>query len=1373
MSAPRRGALKAVPPHAPPVASQIVLGADQSIHSITKGRWQPADPLTTTLADPPWVEGFVPGTKPVDVRPAPPQHGVAQHATFVEIVKDDTVRVLVDGVSVAPGENNRYWLPRFREQRIEVPDSNDASKKISRRTVAPVFVAMRIEDGSIRPQSARVVVKQRIYDDGVEVLGATTVVEHDLVPYSTLDTNMNVVAVPYPAWVTRPPSLRIQDNASKRRWDARFANDKSKRARNVLFSTLATLGLTAAQRSGAVSGAVGDFANPIIEYVTGTEDENPVKDVWRWALLQVSPGIREWFGLAAQVFGYNQFEAKNPPPAGKTWDIPLPEAVAVMERIVETRANGSLEKDRSVGLTPLALSQQGFRKDSAFLDWLVYGEKKQPKPLGVNRLYDWFGSGSVDATANRLDPTGMDPYYCAESRCEFFVEVHVVDGVGGDVGSTVYTFDTLRTNGIDAHLVMAGYEEMRERLREQAVRLIERIEAMRDEGPTNWITGRLGSDNFIYDGKVESTWWPFGAAGSERKQTITRWKDFSKAERRERLEALRAKKGNNQTPLLFDLEALKNRLLKEVIGEDEELERKAKRATAGLDLKEMRPPDIPDNLPVPDTFKLPQEEFDRFIEESRRLYRLTHGIPDSVPIDAIDDAFVRWRDLYSPLITERFDARLGAVVVPQPRELSGLQPVAVLRRLPQLAAFSSKQTSFFGTATALPTARVPHNALSNREHAKSAVDASVAIWSRHAVDMKSMTWTVEPPPVMGFHAIEVATDPPLQWETARPYDPNWRTYLRLSPLTGQTFPGDVGRQVFAFEQTPDSVVAAAVEATGTVRGADAAVLLSHRLPASVLSWSALVAMANAIAYEILRAGTEFELHNVMDNAVVRARRAAVLAADLVDAAYGKSLKLNTLLTVDDILWACVPYAGTAHAMLRQFSAWLSAQAKAVALGRQYTRDEFERQWPKSSRLQATAFAKSLRVLARATKFDLAQWPFASLQSLVIDITKLPVALSPYGLAKNGLDEQLQAATAMFQRVSRLLARCRADMPVTAGELWCLIDVAASRPIVFQAAASQRPFSTMTTLQNAQADWKVPLPVDRARALRSLLVSRMPALLRALGRLNVDELGATPIDSRGVEIIKSAQASDITDRVLVPPCGISAAGMLDVGNASALEDSVVWLDALQHALSTLAIANEVGVDTVRWRMGVDNTEHPYVIRVRQDGECTVQGVRRVPNAVDGATEALNGTLPATIMDVQATISDLRADEQPTGQFVQRKRALTWLVDRFLQLQLVAIGMREATPKVHRVLLDLDTDRAEDVAFVATAMCIAVALRATSFAWNGELRLAVGDGVDVAAVMAALNVSRRACVHAAEENAERDPLKAVSLAELCHVLACKLP
>ena len=98
------------------------------------------------------------------------------------------------------------------------------------------------------------------------------------------------------------------------------------------------------------------------------------------------------------------------------------------------------------------------------------------------------------------------------------------------------------------------------------------------------------------------------------------------------------------------------------------------------------------------------------------------------------------------------------------------------------------------------------------------------------------------------------------------------------------------------------------------------------------------------------------------------------------------------------------------------------------------------------------------------------------------------------------------------------------------------------------------------------------------------------------------------------------------------------------------------------------------------------------------------------------------------------------------------------------------MRLPEPGLHRVRCRLPGAGVRELVFAAAAMVVATAVRSTSCAWGGSVCLVVDD-VDVDVVTRGMASVVALCRSVAGEPSD-DPLRAVSLAEMCHVLAATL-
>lgn len=1406
MAARLRGELLATPPEGVVAASEVQRsdGGEFLNAYVSCVGWQ-SDTSTLlgparTLADPPWIENFVPGQRPTDVRAAPPTVGLSQHSTIIEVVDGKQPVVLVDGVPVGDGKPGKYWIPRFREQTVSTADGN------AKRTVAPVFVAMRLEDGAPRPQSVEVRVVQRIYEDGVQIrLDDSKAESYKLNPYSVNDLTADAVIMPYPAWITRTPALRIIDNSSLRKYNARAQLVAGSRLWNI---AAAAGRLADAMLSDTDSGGGLDFSKlggPLGAIWREPNARNPVKQLWRYMFFGVlgpvgarifEAGKALWEGV------YNQYESQQPPPEPEIINIPLPDAIAAMRKIIATRANGEhTEKDRSIGLTPAQMRKKGWKADSALFDWMVYGEtginqaglietaldpaglttRTEAAGDGAIRPLNPLGLGSRALQGNQLDPRGMDPYFCAEDRVEYSVEVRVTE-YGGT--QRIYTFDALRANALDAGMLMAGYAEMRNEMIALTDELEAKLRALREYGPT-WFSDRL----FVTDSRVPRSWLlpetlnffrTFGF-GKDRDQFNRRWQEYeSNTQAREAIPGA-------AEPLIIQVQQTMARIRDKIIGAEEPLPRRQERiayVVSSASLADTAGTGVPDSIAapgavaIPDTAGVSLDTYNAFVVAQIDLYRQTLGLPADVVIERTDVGLLRWRDIYAPVIAERYDARLAWYNVPLPLDsFRSIPDDALVRRLPQVCVLRSKLQSAFGTTSVMKTIRVPHSNMSRRDGAKSAVDATVATWRNTTKTFREMKWTLEPTASTGrpfaFHPVEISSKSSLRLKFGAPdYKPpfSWAAYMKIGSVSGHSIPGEVGRRVYDKERTPTSVTIEARESKGDPT-ADAAVMKAHRLVPSLISWMALTGVADAIVYAALQHGTVFKLKDAMDNPVSRARKAAALAADIVRVSYGRTLQASTLLPLDDAVWAGMPMAGLAHAIVRRFVGLSNVLQTLVSTA---TPAQLDILWPSAERERATLFELSLRTLSRQTEFKLQNWPFLNLQTMIIQRALLPI--KNYTPTLSGIEAQLQAAISSFLRIRRVLERACAGN-CTKHAFWALCDAVASRPITLQFAQYGGRDDTLliNTLRRAQADWVVPRPDTSALALKQLAASRLPSARSNMGNARPGDFGDAD-EIADVAFAMARMTVDIGDTLLVPPCGFGNATMNDISDMHTLEDTITWLGPAADALRSLAVrvpssvtASTSQIDGLQeWRMVVDRQSHPYEINLRQ---LLIQGISRIEPRNIGGDATLGTPLPASVMELLDNVPSVSAAERITGRYAKRLRTMIWLVDRFIQLEAAAqFGGRG--PQTAIVSIDIPGYGATELSFLAVAMGIAKSLWSTRYHSRVNTVLVVPDASVIPAIDATLK--RVAPLLAGTGSAEdrADPLRAMPLCEVCHALVAIL-
>jgi hypothetical protein len=199
--------------------------------------------------------------------------------------------------------------------------------------------------------------------------------------------------------------------------------------------------------------------------------------------------------------------------------ITLDELPGVIYRIAETRANGSMldGTDETVGRSYLDLEAQGWKRESAFMKWLQYGDGQRkhrktllrnkndvPDPvtgrysteqnLELNNALSNEGifSSAPGITRNTIDKTGLHISTVVNTRTEFFFEVLVIENDG--TSTTCFRIDPTRTNGVDAAWLSSGYHEKIIEC-EDAIKCLElRLSTMPGVGANFLNSGRVVGD---------------------------------------------------------------------------------------------------------------------------------------------------------------------------------------------------------------------------------------------------------------------------------------------------------------------------------------------------------------------------------------------------------------------------------------------------------------------------------------------------------------------------------------------------------------------------------------------------------------------------------------------------------------------------------------------------------------------------------------------------------------------------------------------------------------------------------------------------------------------------------------------------------------
>lgn len=147
-------------------------------------------------------------------RQAPSKTKLNMLVNTLEIVKKGGMYSMVfDGVAqgaVSPkrgatdNDTVRYWMPRFKETSFN-------GEKSRERSVAPVMLSMRVEDGEEVPMQCEVYICQRVVDKGYVIMDDQQVQSHKIPINQTSESQAETTLLSYPIVSTPPPYIGVND----------------------------------------------------------------------------------------------------------------------------------------------------------------------------------------------------------------------------------------------------------------------------------------------------------------------------------------------------------------------------------------------------------------------------------------------------------------------------------------------------------------------------------------------------------------------------------------------------------------------------------------------------------------------------------------------------------------------------------------------------------------------------------------------------------------------------------------------------------------------------------------------------------------------------------------------------------------------------------------------------------------------------------------------------------------------------------------------------------------------------------------------------------------------------------------------------------
>lgn len=455
-------------------------------------------------------------------RVAPSQQAVKQDVNTIEIVKKNGMySFVIDGVSngeIKPNsagdfEEERYWMPRFKEY-----------FRKGNRSVRPVLFSLRLEDYESAPKRCAVQVVQKVINEGTVVMPWTVVKKEEIIHHSVSDTTNSVTVLPYPMMCTPQPSIAINDYSKMREAELLLTVSADKRilgattrflkkalaqvvpgsgASSMRWNDFVQLGVAIKQAAkdaltSAAPGAVASAATGAGFLGTGI---GGIATFMLWQYISARHKVDDWDIKAEdreRLFGVHEAECSKDP---LQYKFTLDELTSSIFRIAETRANGSVVGDRTIGLGVHDLLDQRWRAEAALLQYLQYGEMNRPKdkkssPDPVTGRYNTRQNIeqnkalrntplAAGITGNTVSVAGADPLTNCNTRTEFayIVSIEEEDGVPGPR----VLIESTRMNGIDAGWISAQYDRKLDQCRAAASYL--ELKLMSMPGVGHWVRG--------------------------------------------------------------------------------------------------------------------------------------------------------------------------------------------------------------------------------------------------------------------------------------------------------------------------------------------------------------------------------------------------------------------------------------------------------------------------------------------------------------------------------------------------------------------------------------------------------------------------------------------------------------------------------------------------------------------------------------------------------------------------------------------------------------------------------------------------------------------------------------------------------------------
>lgn len=1272
-------------------------------------------------------------------------------ANTVEVVKHmGRYEVIIDGVSqgIIEKENGVYkdaytfWMPRFKETKVEVSNGDDVSYK---RVVQPVLFGMRVEDFESVPSRCVVESTQRVIHDGRVYMDDTKLKTSEITPYQVNSDSANVTVLPYPLVCTPAPYVTINDYSTalrselalKLHWANATPMENLTSAYKMLFSN-----------PRAAVKEVWGFTSKTIKFtgkyffgnwLIGALQATVTYMLYSFIKRGLSPRLSDEELLSTKAM---LAAALNRGPVINR--VTLPELTQMIYRIAETREDGSVANTdntlNTLGEKVLNFEKLQWKAEAAMLRWIMYGSGPRGERDEYTGLYKEtstvshvasYGSPqmALDAppTLNTIGVQGLHPLALANSRTEFSYTVRIQESDG--TPGPVIVLDATRINGLDAGWIAAGYEEQFAECRRS-------LDCLRSKLAT------LPSVRMHIISQIKSL-----VNMSEPADLDDRTQKALFRDNRFSLKELTKQLGRLEEEILGDEPyRLDGRQADDVEGSgsgggdgggdgggEGDGDGGGGEGGGGIEEYNKKYDDDMDRFWTNEFYKYGQSRVEPLVishfQNTARWLALSLGV-QVADLKLLSHRHIRFMEILSPA-RQASDSKLmrfAAFLVPRPIKSVCVDPARITRLMPQVLFFSRELVSTFGVLTILQPISITDKTFISEEDA-SLASKSIA---QARVALRNMT-SVFP---------QLIKEVSVYGNTCTHFYQNYimavsseREVSKLLSL--EVKEETMGADFFATAYLPslESIdgISKATEAGGSlladmkrvasgknVQGA-ARTLDSFGLSRDVHSYLALALFAEILTYHILEhghssrnaAGFQLERIELVQSALSTAKYSTRAIGSFLSETYGSKTGASRTLHENDIAFYCIPGLLHLRVALKRLGVF-SEEAKNV------------------SKFACLQTGRSLVKLGSAPETDLQKLPFTCVQSAAVNI---PLSVRMLNGNTSSVELHIASSSLSYERVYLIASRCMDARHAPAIAYVCA-DVVFTRPISIKAYAESPVVSSAVSARvsnlRAQEGWSRPTTLPwsvqmlRARLARlrlDIFAEQKHAVAATQASVDggagaVDLLLVNQMNNLDVRGLSTRSEKSMVANYFIP-FGFIDRGTLGDLFHSEFEQQPVWMELLMDAAISLlavdaaAVANTYVVSSEANENG--QPHNPHVISITDTFTDTYARLQLYPTKSassvprDPAALILQAST-ASMSQMCIKINESGLGHQVSGRLCEHYRLCMHDAERLFQAALALGARAHRSCPLEPVRIGLRVNNIQEFhmpTFVASA-CVANAL-----------------------------------------------------------------